>query len=68
MPLTGCDALVYVKLSSQRHLTQCHICIQNVIIERMTLSNSLNMHKISFIFMIWVLSWLWRCHVSLINN
>jgi len=35
--LTGYDVLVYVKVSYERHLKQCHICIKNVITERMTL-------------------------------
>jgi len=46
--LTGYDLLVYVNVSEQRHLKRCHICIQNVITERMTLVT--NMHKTSFIF------------------
>jgi len=36
--LTGYDVLVYVKIL-QRHPKQCHICIQNVIIERKTLDS-----------------------------
>jgi len=42
--LTGYDELVYVKVSKQRHLKQCHICIKNVIIERMTLNDSCHKH------------------------
>jgi len=42
--LTGYDVLVYVKMSKQRHLKQCHFCIQNVIIERMTLNDSCHKH------------------------
>jgi len=38
--LTGYDVLVYVKMSKQSNLKQCHICIQNVIIEQKTLNNS----------------------------
>jgi len=38
--LTGYDVMVYVKMSLQRHLKQCHICIQNVIIKRKTLNDS----------------------------
>jgi len=38
--LTGYDVLVYVKVSYQRHLKQCHIGIQNVITVRMTLNDS----------------------------
>jgi len=34
------DVLIYVKLSLQRHLKQCHICIKNVTIERMALNDS----------------------------
>jgi len=30
--MTDYDVMVYVKMSLQRHLKQCHICIQNVII------------------------------------
>jgi len=29
--LTGYDVMVYIKVSKQRHLKQCHICIKNVI-------------------------------------
>jgi len=36
--LTGYDVLVYVKVSKQRLMKQCHICIKNVIPERMTLN------------------------------
>jgi len=39
----GHDVLVYVKVSQQRHLEQCHICIKNVITERMTVVT--NMHE-----------------------
>jgi len=42
--LTGYDVLVYVKMSQQRHLKQCHICIQNVIIERKTLNDICHKH------------------------
>jgi len=42
--LTGYDVLVYVKISLQRHPKQCHICIQNVIIERKTLNDSRHKH------------------------
>jgi len=38
--LTGYDVLVYVKVSQQRHLKQCHICIKNGITEQMTLNDS----------------------------
>jgi len=38
--LTGYDVLVYVKMS----VKQCHICIQNVIIERKTLNDSCHKH------------------------
>jgi len=34
------DVLIYVKLSLQRHLKQCYICIKNVTIERMALNDS----------------------------
>jgi len=27
-----------------------------------------NMHKTSFIFITYVMSWLWRCHVSLMTH
>jgi len=47
-----------------RHLKQCHICIKNVIIERKTLNDSCHKHAY-FIFKTYVMSWLWRCHVSL---
>jgi len=36
--------MVYVKMSLQRHLKQCHICIRNVIIERNTLNDSCHKH------------------------
>jgi len=62
--LTGYDVMVYVKMSLRRHLKQCHICIQNVIIERKTLNDSCHKHAY-FIFKTDVMSWLWRCHVSL---
>jgi len=42
--LTGYDVMVYVKTSYQRHLKQCHICIQNDIIEQKTLNDSSNKH------------------------
>jgi len=42
--LTGYDFMVYVKVSQQRHLKQSHICIQNVITERMTLNDSCHKH------------------------
>jgi len=64
--LTGYDVMVYIKLSWKRHLKQCHICIQNVIIERKTLNDS--RHKPYFIFKTYVMSWLWRCHVSLMHT
>jgi len=41
--LTGYDVVVYVKMS-QRQIKQCHICIQNVIIERKTLYDSCYKH------------------------
>jgi len=44
--LTGYDLLVYVKVSYQRHLKQCHICIKKkVITERMTLNDSCHKHE-----------------------
>jgi len=42
--LTGYDVFVYVKVSQQTHLKQCHICIKNAIIERMTLNDSCHKH------------------------
>jgi len=54
--LTGYDVMVYVKMSLPRHLKKCHICIQNVFIERKTLNDSC--HKPYFIFMTYVMSWL----------
>jgi len=60
MFMTGCVVLVLsschdkdiVKVSNQRYLKQCHICIQNVIIERMTLNDSC--HKVG---KVGLLSW-----------
>jgi len=52
--MTGCVVLVMSSYHDkdtdrlwcigQRHLKQCHICIQNVIIERMTLNDSGHKH------------------------
>jgi len=42
--LTGYDVMVYVKMSQQRHLKRCHICIKNVITEQMTLNTSCHKH------------------------
>jgi len=55
--LTGYDVMVYVKMSLRRHLKQCHICIQNVSIERKTLNDSCHKHAY-FIFKTDVMSWL----------
>jgi len=44
--LTGYDVLVYVKVLKQRHLKQCHICIQNVISEQKTLNDTLSEKKV----------------------
>jgi len=44
----------------QRHLKQCHIGIKNVITEQHLMTVVTNMHKTSY-----VMSWLWRCLVSL---
>jgi len=52
--LTGYDVLVYVKVSNQKHLKQCLICIKNDITERMTVMT--NMHNTSFIFITNVMS------------
>jgi len=43
--------------------------MKNVITERMTINDSCHkMHKTSFIFMVCVMSWLWRRHVSLMHT
>jgi len=57
----GYDVMVYVKMS-HRHLKQCHICIQSVIIEQKTLNDSCHKHALTLLH-IQVMSWLWRCHV-----
>jgi len=55
---------VYDRLCCLRHLKQCHICIQNAIFlsERRLMTVVTNMHKT------YVMSWLWRCYVSLMHT
>jgi len=44
--LTGYDVMV-CQDDIKRHLKQCHICIQNVIIERKTLNDSCHKHALT---------------------
>jgi len=66
----------YVKLSWQKHwqvmilsfMSRCHNkdILNNVIFEyKMSLLSERHVHKPYFIFKTNVMSWLWRCHVSL---
>jgi len=59
---TGYDVLVYVKVSKQRHLKRCHICIQNVITERMRLNDSCHKHALNLHYIISM------CHVMIIEG